>query len=88
VQRSSRIEAGRRRAEAAKRGVAVVAAAGFVAAVLLARVSHPGQAATGSTATTGSSSADEGTEDGGFSFDQGSFGPSTSAAPQVQTHVS
>jgi hypothetical protein len=81
----SRIETGRRRAQTAKRGVAVVAAASFVVALLLARESHPGHGGTGSTAT---SSSDETANDDGLALTPESFGSSSSALPQVQTHVS
>jgi hypothetical protein len=82
----SRIESARRRAGAAKRAVAVLAAAGLVVAGALARVTHSGHTlrtsrAAGSSATATSSESQDESSDG-FSI-----APSTTQ-PQVQTHVS
>ena len=82
----TRIETARRRAGGVKRALAVLAAAGLVVAGVLARATHPGQAARASRAagspSTATSSGSE-TE----SSDDFSIAPSTSQA-QVQTNVS
>lgn len=78
----------RRRVADAKRTLGVTAAAGFLTAVLLAYVSHPGAAATRSGGTSGSNG---GTVSGGSVFDFGSGGsiaPSQGSPPTAQTHVS
>jgi hypothetical protein len=79
----SRIESARRRADAVKRGLAILAAASLVVAGVLARATNPGHAATasGSSSTVTSSGSD------GSSSDDFSIAPSSSQ-PQVQTHVS
>jgi hypothetical protein len=79
----SRIESARRRADAVKRGLAILAAASLVVAGVLARATNPGHAATGS----GSSSAVTSSGSDGSSSDDFSIAPSSSQ-PQVQTHVS
>jgi len=82
----SRIESAKRRAEGAKRALAVLAATGLVVAGVLARATNPGHAArtsrgAGSSSTSTTSGSDSSSSD---SF---SIAPSTSE-PQVQTHVS
>ena len=77
----TRLEQARRRAGTAKRALVGVAAAGLVAVVGLARVSHPGHAAQ--PASTPSSSViapayDESQDDGGYDVQ----------TPQAMTHVS
>jgi hypothetical protein len=81
----SRIESARCRAGGAKRGLAVLAAAGLIVADLLARATHPGHAA-GATQPAGSSSVTS-SESDSQSSDDYSIAPATSA-PQVQSHVS
>jgi hypothetical protein len=77
----SRLEPARRRAGRAKRALTGAAAVGFVAALLLARVSHPGHAASGS----GSGSASNAVIAPAVSSDDDG---SVAQLPQVQTHVS
>jgi hypothetical protein len=80
----TRLDSARRRAGTAKRALGGAAAVGFVAAMLLARVSHPGHAAqpsSGSGSGSGSVIAPVQSES-----DDGSGGFFTS--PQVSTHVS
>ena len=77
----TRLDSARRRAGTAKRILTTVAAAGFVAALLLARASHPGHASqpASSLSDSGGVIAPSGTgDDGGF------FGQ----LPQAATHVS
>jgi hypothetical protein len=80
----SRIQVARRRAADAKRTALVLAAAGFLAVVLLARESHPASSSTGSGA---SSNAPASRGDDGFDFGSGSVSPSN-ATPDVQTTTS
>ena len=85
--RPSRIEAARNRASILKRVLAAFAALAFVGAGVLARATHPGQTATRSRSTSGTSSTqtpsyESQSDDGGFAIS-----PSTSQ-PQVQTNVS
>jgi hypothetical protein len=83
----SRIEAAKRRAEGAKRALAVLAATGLVVAGVLARATTPGHTVR-TTRGTDSSSAATSSDDSDSSSSGGfSIAPSTSA-PQVQTHVS
>lgn len=82
-----RIQEGRLRARTAKRGLALAAAAAFAAALILARVSHPGAVASSGAASSQTPAVDE-EGDGGFDFGEGSVGPSSGAAPQVQSGVS
>jgi hypothetical protein len=85
----SRVDAGRRRAAAAKRAVALTAAGGFVVVLGLARQAHPGTAAPTplprSPSTGLSSDAQQ-----GYSLGGGWIGPPSggSSAPQVQTATS
>jgi hypothetical protein len=79
----SRLEPARRRAGRAKRALTGAAAVGFVAALLLARVSHPGHAASGSGSGSGSAS-NAVIAPAVSSDDEGSV----TQLPQVQTHVS
>ena len=87
---SSRLDAGRRRASAAKRAVALTAAGGFVVVLGLARLTHPGAAATAShpdpTASAGLSSSDQ---EQGSTLDGGWIAPSSGgSAPSVRTQTS
>jgi len=92
----SRVEAGRRRAKAAKRAVALTAAAGFAVVLALARQGHPAtvvpthSSSTGSVAqSTGSSSRSGNSEDDDTSsLGGGSLAPPSSATPPVATHTS
>jgi len=84
-----RIVEGRSRAAMAKRAIAVVSVAGFLAAFVLARAAHPGHTNTSQPSSPSSSSeqrSDEGDE--GFDFGSGSIAPSQNLAPSVQTHTS
>ena len=94
-QTTTRLGHARKRAADAKRGLAAVTVAGFVAALLLGRESHPGRNSStsgvaGSGATTATTTATQSDDqDDFFGFDSGSssIAPST-AAPQVQSSVS
>jgi hypothetical protein len=76
----SRLEPARRRSRTAKRALTGAAAVGFAAALLLARVSHPGHASPASSSPSSSSSVIA-------PVDEGDDGLAVQA-PQVQTHVS
>jgi len=84
----SRIARARARAETAKRGLAAAGAVAFLAALVLARASHPGQAAqpASSTGSTPAFEDDEGSQS--FDFGSGSIAPSDGFAPSVGTHAS
>jgi hypothetical protein len=82
----SRIEQARLRASGAKWALVAGAAASFVAAAGLARVSHPGEHASPSTASSASISDEE--SDDNFEFDGGTISSSSGAGPNVQTNVS
>ena len=91
----SRIQAGRDRAATAKRALALSAAGGFLVVFGLARLAHPGTAATRSSQLSPpasiSSEVQQGLQLGGGSFSSPSneSSPGTSApAPQVQTGTS
>jgi hypothetical protein len=86
----SRIEEARQRASVAKQAAVVLAAAGFLAVLLLARGSHAG--ASGVSSTSGSTSSFSSTStsnqsDDEFSYGSPSVAPSTGSA-QAQTSVS
>lgn len=87
----TRVEGGRRRARAAKRAVALTAAAGFAVTLALVREAHP---ATGASSThgvpqsTGSSSSSSQSEDDGSSFGGGTLAPPTSQSPPAFSHTS
>jgi hypothetical protein len=83
---SSRIEQARLRASGAKWALVGTAAASFVAAAALARVSHPGEPASTTAVSSASTSEDESDDD--FTFGAGTISPSASAPPHVQTNVS
>jgi hypothetical protein len=88
----SRIQEARRRATGAKQAAVGLAAAGFLALVLLARASHPANA----PATAGSTSDSSGSgaartlqfDDGGFDLSPGSVSPSNGSQPGAQSSVS
>jgi hypothetical protein len=91
----SRVEAGRRRALAAKRAVAVIAVGGFVAVLGLARHAHPGTAAfspsVGTASTGHSSHVQRKLSLAGGSIESSSTGSSSSGSfsqPQVQVQTS
>jgi hypothetical protein len=84
---SSRIQEARRRALGAKRAAVALAAAGFVAVLVLARSGHPGQSSASSGSSGSGTQAGEEGNDDGLDFGSGSVSPST-ATPQVQTSVS
>jgi hypothetical protein len=88
MEQTSRIELARRRLQIARRAIGVVAAAGFVVFVLVARASHPGSgtspAVAGSSATPAATSEQD--DSFGFDFGQGSIAPSTGGSvPSVQS---
>ncbi len=85
----SRIEEARARAAGAKRSIGAAAAVGFVTALFLAYVSHPG-AATTVSARSGDTSGEIEDDDStfGFVFGQGAIAPSNASVPQAQSHVS
>jgi hypothetical protein len=80
---ATRLGEASRRAGTAKRALAVGSAAVFAAALLLARVSHPGHsgAAAGSAGTASSAA----TDDSGFGFGSASIAPSDGGAASVQS---
>jgi hypothetical protein len=83
----SRIREARRRAADAKQAAIALAAAGFVAIALLARVSHPAHAS--STSSESSSSTVTTQQDDGLSLQPGQLGQSDgSSAGGAQTGVS
>ena len=88
TQQTSRIAAGRRRAETAKQALAAGAVAAFVAALLLARAGHAAQTAD----RPASASQPAATTDDGYGFDLGggsvAQAPQTFPAPQAQTGLS
>ncbi|HJQ73332.1 MAG TPA: hypothetical protein VJ814_00480 [Gaiellaceae bacterium] len=92
----TRVEAGRRRARAAKRAVTLTAAAGFAVVLALARQGHPATSvrtpasSTSSVAgsTTSSSESSERDDDSGSTLGGGSLSPPSSASHQASTHTS
>ena len=93
-QPESRLDAARGRALGVKQLLAGASVVTFVAALALARASHPGQAAAPTQAGTGDSDSSSSTSSqsdddfGGFGYDQGSIAPSTGFAPSAQSSVS
>ncbi|HEY2355557.1 MAG TPA: hypothetical protein VGH79_11735 [Gaiellaceae bacterium] len=87
----TRVEAGKRRAQLAKRTVALTAATGFAVALALVRQGHPATATSSSTRTgsqparTRSFESDDG---GGPTFGGGSIAPPSSVTPPVATATS
>lgn len=87
---ATRVEAGRRRARAAKRAVALTAAAGFAVVLAVARQGHP---ATGTPTTrtvqesTGSASSSA-TRQSGSTLGGGSIAPSSGGSPSAATATS
>ena len=79
VPEHSRVDAGRRRAAAGKRAVALTAAGGFVLALVLARYAHPGSAAANPSPLSPPSSLSSEVNQG-FSLGGGSIGPSPSGS--------
>jgi len=96
--KDSRIETGRRRALAAKRALALVAASGFVALLGVARYTHPGTASSSTSHSSRSLAGVDSSSRGSLTLGGGSVAspsPSTGsspssglAAPQVQTATS
>jgi hypothetical protein len=90
---ATRVEAGRKRATAAKRAVTLTAAAGFVVLLAVARQGHP---ATGTSTpsvsdSTGSSSSSSSLDregDSGSSLGGGSIAPSSGGSPPVASQTS
>jgi hypothetical protein len=65
-----------------------VAAAGFLALMLLARGSHPGNAASPASSGSSNGSSVTSQQDDGFSLDSGSLTQSSGSTPPAQTSVS
>ena len=88
TQQTSRIAAGRRRAETAKQALAAGAVAAFVAALLLARAGHAAQPAESPTSTSQPAATTD--DDYGFDLGGGSVAqaPQTYSQPQAQTGLS
>ena len=84
----SRIEEARRRTLAAKKSIGAAVLAGFLAAVGLAWVSHPGSAPSSGTSVSFASDDAAPVADKDFDFGSGSIAPSENAVPQVRTSVS
>jgi hypothetical protein len=87
----SRLEGARRRARAAKRAAAGVAAALFALGLVAARASHPGAAATTSPTAEDPDELLQWLSDQGFtqdSFGSGSIAPSVVTKPPAQTSTS
>ncbi|MET0201793.1 MAG: hypothetical protein ABW245_08060 [Gaiellaceae bacterium] len=84
----SRIQEARRRATGAKQAAVGVAAAGFLALVLLARASHPASAPATAGSTSDSSTTLQFDDDGGFDLSPGSVSPSDGSQPGAQSSVS
>ncbi|MGD0714645.1 MAG: hypothetical protein ABSB24_10735 [Gaiellaceae bacterium] len=85
MQETSRIAAGRERAAVAKRAVAFAAAGCFAAVLVLARTTHPGATATGSTLSPPTALLSQ--IEAGSSLSGGSIGSAVSA-PSVSTSTS
>lgn len=90
---ASRIQEARHRAAGAKQAAVAVAAAGFLALVLLARASHPANAPATEGSTSDSSGSGAATtlqfdDDGGFDLSPGSVSPSDGSQPGAQSSVS
>ena len=93
----TRVEAGRRRAQVAKRTVAVTAATGFAVALALVRQGHPTTASSSTTRTHSQSGSSSPSSDdrqrsstrGSTLYDGGgSIAPSSSVTPSVATSTS
>jgi hypothetical protein len=91
----TRIEAGRRRAKAAKRALGLTSAAGFAVALALARQGHPaagGPTTSSSTSgvdgSTASSSRSHESDDHGSTLQGGSLASPSGGSPPVATHTS
>ena len=87
-ERPSRIAEARRRAADAKQAALALAAAGFLAIALLARVSHPGHASSATGTSTGSPPVVQSDDDDGFSLQPGQLGQSSGSSGSAQTGVS
>ena len=83
-----RIQEARLRAAGAKRAIAVVSIAGFLAAFVLARVSHPGHAHVTSSSAGAHASQSSDDDTFNFGFGSGSIAPSQGGAPSVQSSTS
>jgi hypothetical protein len=89
----TRVEAGRRRAQAAKRVVALAAATSFAVALALVRLGHPATATSVPTparsqAGGSSPSSTEDDQRSGSSLGGGSIAPSSGGAAPVATATS
>src|SRR5438445_2012863 len=87
---TTRVEAGRRRARAAKRAVTLTAAAGFAVVLALARLGHPaaGTATTRTVQASTGSPSSSATRQDGSSLGGGSLAPSAGGSPPAATHSS
>jgi hypothetical protein len=89
MSKPTRVEAGRRRAQAAKRALTVAATTGFVIALALARQGHPARASVNSNSASQSGSSSSSVTRDGFEFEGGSIEDSPSnQAPSVATSTS
>jgi hypothetical protein len=87
----TRVEAGRRRAQLAKRAVALAAAAGFAVSLALVRVGHPATATSPSAHTrsqSGSSLSPSESERDDSTLGGGSIAPPSSVPASVATATS
>jgi len=90
VPERTRVEAGRKRAQAAKRTVALTAATGFAVAIALVRAGHPATATSPSSSSgsrpASSSSSEEREREG--TLGGGSIAPSSRGPAPVATATS
>jgi hypothetical protein len=89
----TRVEAGRRRAKAAKRAVAITAAAGFAVLLAVVRQGHPaaGTSTPSVSQSTGSASSLSGSDYSqsyGTQLDGGSIAPPSGGSPPVASQTS
>ena len=83
----SRIGEARRRAADAKQTAVAVAAAGFIALLLLARASHPGHSASATNVSVPATGTEE-QDDDGFTVSPGTLGQGSGSSGGAQTGVS
>jgi hypothetical protein len=85
----TRVEAGRRRAEVAKRTVALTAAGAFATTLVLVRHEHPAAARSSSTRHVSQFGiSPSSNDDGGYSLDGGSIAPSSGGTAPLSTATS
>ena len=89
---ATRVEAGRRRARAAKRAVAFTAAAGFAVVLGVARQGHPATGTsttpTSTTSVSHSSGSSSSLNQSGSSLGGGAIAPSSGGSPPVASQTS